>query len=157
MQEWLDEFAARGQAYAPGVRYEMAIAVLRNAAVDDVAERDVARIESLLELTASWPPMGGRGSRNVDYFRVMLQSLIGNDEAAVEELQKTLVLENEGFVANDIFGMPPRVNPLIARLKGQDGYAQWQAAFEGRREATRGNLLRMEQDNEILSADDVAL
>jgi TolB-like protein/Tfp pilus assembly protein PilF len=157
MQEWLDEFAARGQAYAPGVRYEMAIAVLRNAAVDDVAERDVARIESLLELTASWPPMAGRGSRNVDYFRVMLQSLIGNDEAAVEELQKTLVLDNEGFVAFDIFGMPPRVNPLIVRLKGQDGYAQWQAAFEGRREATRGNLLRMEQSGEILSADDVAL
>ena len=157
MQEWLNEFAARGQPYAPRVRYEMAIAVLRNAAVDEVAERDVANIESLLQLTADWPPTGGRGSRYVDYLRVMLQSLLGDDAAAVEELQKTLVLDNEGFVANDMFRMPPRVNPLIARLEGLDGYAQWQTTFEGRREATRGNLLRMEQSDEILSADDIAL
>ena len=53
------------------------------AAVSDFRAPDLANIESLLELTASWPPMAGRGSRNVDYFRVMLQSLIGNDEAYV--------------------------------------------------------------------------
>ena len=157
MQGWLDEFAARDQAYAPRVRYEMAIAVLRNAAIDDVAERDVAGIESLLELTADWPITGGRGSRNVDYLRVMLQSLLGNDEAAVEELRKTLQLDSGGFVYRDIFRMPPETNPLVARLGDMPGYAAWRTAFSGRRESALGNLVRMEESGDILSADDVAL
>jgi TolB-like protein/Tfp pilus assembly protein PilF len=156
MQAWLDEFAARGQAYAPRVRYELAIAVLNNAAIEDAADRDVETLQSLLDLTADWPITGGRGSRNVDYFRAMLQSLLGNDEAAVEELRTTLQLDSGGFVHRDIFHMPPEMNPVIARLAGLPGYAEWQAALNGRREGARANLVRMEESGEILSADDVA-
>ena len=155
MQAWLDEFEARGQAYAPRVRYELAVAVLRNAAMDELEDRDVEGIELLLEMTADWPATGGRGSRYVDYLRVMLRSLLGQDEAAVRELERTL-LENDGFVRQDIFRMPPQLNPLIARLEGQGGYATWRAALDGRREGARGNMIRMEQSGEILSADDVA-
>ena len=87
----------------------------------------------------------------------MLQSLLGNDEAAVRELDNTLTLENDGFVYRDVFKMPPDRNPLITRLEGQPGYDEWLAALNARREGARGNLLRMERDGEILSADDVAL
>jgi hypothetical protein len=53
--------------------------------------------------------------------------------------------------------MPPERNPLVTRLEGQAGYAEWLAALNARREGARGNLIRMERDGEILSADDVAL
>ena len=155
MQGWLDEFDARGQPYAPRIRYLMAIAILRNAAIDDVADRDIEELEALLDLTSDWPVTGGRGPRYVDYMRAMLQSLLGDDEAAVRELENTLELENGGFVDDDIFRMPPERNPLITRLAGVPGYAEWLAALNGRREGARGNLLRMEKDDEILSADDV--
>jgi hypothetical protein len=132
------------------------IAVLTNAAIDEVANRDVETLQSLLDMTAEWPITGSRG-RAAGYLRVMLQSLLGNDEAAVEELHKTLELDNDGFLYRDIFRMPPEVNPLVARLEVQPGYAEWQAAFDGRRESARGNLVRMEESGEILSADDLAL
>lgn len=157
MQGWLDEFEARGQAYAPRIRYEISIAILRNAAIDDVADRDVERLQELLDLTEDWPITGGRGPRSVDYLRVMLQSLLGDDEAALLELGKTLEMPNDGFVHHDMFRMPPDVNPLITRLDGNSAYAEWLAALNGRREAARGELLRMERDGEILSVDDVAL
>ena len=108
-------------------------------------------------MTSDWPATGGRGPRYVDYTRAMLQSLLGDDEAAVRELEKTLALENDGFVVQDIFKMPPERNPVITRLAGQDGYAEWLAALNARREGARGNLLRMERDGDILSADDVIL
>ena len=157
MQGWLDEFAARGQAYAPRIRYEIGIAVLRNAAIEDVADRDVERLEELLELTADWPITGGRGSRSVDYLRVMMYSLLGDDEAAVRELGKTLQFPDDGFLHRDLFRMPPDINPLILRLEGTSGYAEWLAALNGRREGALGELLRMERDGEILSVDDIAL
>ncbi len=156
MQGWLDEFEARGQAYAPRVRYEIATAVFRNAAIDEVAERDIGTLQSLLDTIADWP-VTERRSRYASYMRVLLQSLLGNDEAAVEELQKTLQLADDGFVNRDIFRMPPEVNPLIARLRGVPGYAEWQAAFNGRREAALANLVRMEENGEILSPADIAL
>jgi len=155
LQGWLDEFEARGQAYAPRVRYEVAIAVLRNAAIDNVADRDTETLQSLLDVIADWPVTESR-SRYASYLRVMLQSLLGNDEAAVVELRKTLELADNGFVYRDIFRMPPEVNPLIARLEGVPGYAEWLAAFDGRREAARGNLVRMEESGEILSAGDAS-
>lgn len=155
MQAWLDEFEARDQAYAPRIRYLIAIAILRDAAIDNVADRDVEGIEALLELTSDWPVTGGRGPRYVDYTRAILQSLLGNDEVAVRELDKTLMLGNDGFVYRDVFKMPPDRNPLITRLEEQAGYAEWLAALNARREGARGNLLRMERDGEILSADDV--
>ena len=155
MQSWLDEFEARGQAYGPRFRYELAIAILRNAAIDDVAERDTARLHELLELTADWPITGGRAFRYVDYVRVMLQSLLGNDEAAVRELQRTLEFEHDGFVYEDVFKMPPEKNPWISRLSEQPGYAEWQTELAARRETARGKMLRMEQDGEILSPDDI--
>ena len=157
MQGWLDEFEARGQAYAPRIRYQLAIAILRNAAIDDVADRDSNELRSLLDLTDDWPITGGRGLRYVDYTRAMLESLLGNDEAAVRELERTLELENDGFLDQDVFKMPPEMNPVITRLEGQAGYAEWLAALTARREGARGNLLRMERDSEILSADDVTL
>jgi tetratricopeptide (TPR) repeat protein len=157
MQGWLDEFEARDQAYAPRIRYQMAIAILRNAAIEDVAGRDIEGLAALLELTSDWPVTGGRGPRYVDYMRAMLQSLLGDDEAAVRELEKTLALEDDGFVDQDVFKMPPERNPLVTRLEGQAGYAEWLAALNARREGARGNLIRMERDGEILSADDVAL
>jgi hypothetical protein len=157
MQGWLDEFEARDQAYAPRIRYQMAIAILRNAAIDDVADRDTEGLEAMLELTSDWPVSGGRGPRYVDYMRVMLQSLLGNDEAAIEELGKTLALESDGFLEQDVFKMPPEVNPVITRLAGQAGYDEWLAELGARRESARGNLVRMERDGDILSADDVIL
>ena len=157
MQEWLDEFEGRDQAYGPRIRYLLAIAVLRNAAIENVAERDREGIEALLELVSDWPVTGGRGPRYVDYTRAMLQSLLGNDEAAVRELEKTLALENDGFVGQDVFKMPADVNPVVTRLEGVAGYAEWLAELRARRESARGNLLRMERDGEILSADDVIL
>jgi tetratricopeptide (TPR) repeat protein len=157
MQAWLDEFEARDQAYAPRIRYLMAITILRNAAIDDVADRDIEGLEALLELTDDWPVTGGRGPRYVDYMRAMLQSLLGDDEAAVRELEKTLALEDDGFVDQDVFKMPPERNPLVTRLEGQAGYAEWVAVLNARREGARGNLIRMERDGEILSADDVVL
>ena len=156
MQAWLDEFEARGQPYAPRLRYELAIAVLNNAAIDEAADRDSETLLSLVDLTADWPVTGGR-NRYSGYFRVMLQSLLGNDEAAVKELNKTLQLDNDGFLHRDIFHMPPGINPLIRRLEELDGYAEWRAAFNGRRESALGNLVRLEQNGEILSAGDVVL
>ena len=155
MQGWLDEFEARGQAYAPRVRYLIAIAVLRNAAIDNVADRDIEGLRSLLDLTSDWPVTGGRGPRYVDYTRAMLWSLLGDDEAAVQELQKTLSLENDGFVSEDVFKMQPEMNPLITRLEAQAGYAEWLSELNARREGALGNLVRMERDGEILSANDV--
>ena len=99
----------------------------------------------------------GRGPRYVDYTRAMLQSLLGNDEAAIRELEKTLALENDGFVDEDVFKMRPEANPVLTRLEGQAGYDEWLAALTARREGARGNLLRMEREGEILSADDVSL
>ena len=157
MQAWLDEFEARDQAYAPRIRYLIAIAILRNAATDNIADRDVEGLEALLELTTDWPVTGGRGPRYVDYTRAMLYSLLGNDEAAIRELEKTVALENDGFVVQDIFKMRPEKNPVITRLEGQPGYAEWLATLNARREGARGNLVRMERDGEILSADDVIL
>jgi len=156
MQAWLDEFEARGQPYAPRLRYELAIAVLNNAAIDEAADRDSETLLSLVDLTADWPVTGGR-NRYSGYFRVMLQSLLGNDEAAVKELNKTLQLDNDGFLHRDVFHMPPGINPLIRRLEAIEGYAEWRAAFNGRRESALGNLVRLEQNGEILSAGDVVL
>ena len=85
----------------------------------------------------------------------MLWSLLGDDEAAVQELQKTLSLENDGFVSEDVFKMQPEMNPLITRLEGQAGYAEWLSELNARREGALGNLVRMERDGEILSANDV--
>ena len=130
---------------------------MRNAATDNIADRDVEGLEALLELTTDWPVTGGRGPRYVDYTRAMLYSLLGNDEAAIRELEKTVALENDGFVVQDIFKMPPEKNPVITRLEGQPGYAEWLATLNARREGARGNLVRMERDGEILSADDVIL
>ena len=156
MQRWLDEIEATGQVYAPSERYERAAAVLQNAAVDDAADRDIAGLTALLEESADWPITGGRGTRYVGYLRVMLQSLLNNDTEAVRELEATLDFADDGFLYRDIFRLPPDLNPLITRLDGVPGYAEWLAALSGRRESTRGNLVRMEETGEILSAGDVA-
>lgn len=156
MRRWLDEFEAAGRPHAFRERYELAIAVLRNAAIDDPSERDVEGMDSLLETTGDWPITGGRGGRYVGYLRVMLQSLVGNDAEAVLDLERTLNFEDDGFLYDDIFRLHPDMNPLITRLEGAPGYAQWLSRFAGRREDMRGNLVRMEQAGEILSADDIA-
>ena len=156
MQRWLDQIEAMGQVYAPSERYERAAAILRNAAIADVAEREIAGMTALLEESADWPVTGGRGTRHAGYLRVMLQSLLENDEEAVRELQKTLEFADDGFLYRDIFRLPPELNPLITRLDGVHGYSDWLNALRGRQENTRGMLVRMEQNGEILSASDVA-
>ena len=157
MQAWLDEYEARGQAYRWRMRYELAIAVLRNAAIDNAADRDSDGIEALYDLTADWPISGGRPGRDVGYLRVMLRSLLGDDDGAVRELEMTLTPDSDRYLHRDMFRMPPEMNPLIARLQGTSGYAEWLATLDGRREAARGNLVRMEQSGEILSAGDAGL
>jgi len=156
MQRWLDEFESRGQPYGPSERYERAIAVLRNAAIVDVMDRDTAGMTALLDESADWPITGGRGFRHVGYLRVMLQSLLENDEEAVRELEKTLGFAADGFLYRDIFRLPPDMNPLVTRLDGTPGYAEWLGKLSGRREYIRGKLVRMETEGEIVSADDVA-
>ena len=155
MQRWLDAIEAMGQVYAPSERYERAAAILRNAAIANLNDRDIAGMTALLEEGAEWPITGGRGTRYAGYLRVMLQSLLENDEEAVRELHETLEFADDGFLYRDIFRLPPDLNPLITRLAGVPGYSAWLAALAGRRENTRGNLVRMEQNGEILSANDV--
>jgi tetratricopeptide (TPR) repeat protein len=156
MQRWLDQIEAMGQVYAPSERYERAAAILRNAAIANAADRDIAGMTALLEESADWPITGGRGTRHVGYLRVMLHSLLEDDAEAIRELNKTLDFADDGFLYRDIFRLPPDRNPLITRLSNAPGYADWMAALNGRRENTRGNLVRMEQNGEILSANDVA-
>jgi hypothetical protein len=113
-------------------------------------------MRSLIDTSRNWPITGGRGGRYVAYLRVMLQSLLGNYQDAVTELEKTLDLENDGFLFRDIFRMPPDFNPVITRLAGTPGYAEWLREFSGRREQTRGRLVQMERDGEIIAAADIA-
>ena len=155
MQGWLDELIASGQDMGARERYELAITVLRNAAIDDSNARDSSGMRSWLEESNDWPVTGGRGARWAGYLRVMLYSLLDDDDAAVAELVKTLEFEDNGFLYRDIFRIPPDLNPLIVRLQNSPGYDEWMTAFEGRRESARGQLFQMERDGEILSAADV--
>ena len=156
MSEWLAEYAASGRPYAPGERYEIALAILDGAAIGDPASRDVARLQSQLEESENWPVTGGRGYRWAGYLRVMLQSLLGNDEDAVRELDATMAFGDDGYLYRDIFRLPPDANPLITRLEGTPGYAAWLGRLAARRESARGRLLQMERDGEILAARDAA-
>lgn len=156
MTAWLDEYEAIGRAYGPAERYRMAAAVLRNAVLP-LAERNTEDIRKLLDDSEGWPVTGGRGSRYTGYLRVMLQSLLGNDQDAAFELQGTLAIANDGFLHRDIFDLPPDSNPLITGLDDAPEYHQWLADFSGRREQARGVLVRLERDGSILAASDVAL
>jgi TolB-like protein len=153
---WLDQREAIGRPYGPGERYRMAAAVLANAARPP-AERNAEAIERLVDDSEGWPVIGGRGFRYTGYLRVMLLSLLGKDEEAAMELQGTLAFDNDGFLHRDIFRLPPDLNPLITRLNGVPEFDQWLTGFSGRREQARGTLVRLEQDNEILAASDVAM
>ena len=88
--------------------------------------------------------------------RVMLLSLLGNDEEAVLELGKTLEFDNDGFLYRDIFRLPPDLNPVITRLADTPGYAEWLGELSARREQARGRLVQMERDGEIIAAADIA-
>lgn len=155
MSGWLTEYEADGREFGPSERYEIASAVLRNAAVANVWNRDTRELRSLVESSHGWPITGGRGTRYAGYLRVMLLSLLGNDEEAVLELQRTLDFGPEGFLYRDIFNLPPDLNPLLTRLAGAPGYAEWRNEFDGRREQSRGRLLEMERDGEIAKAAEV--
>jgi len=156
MSRWLNEYEADGREFGPSERYEMAAAVLRNASFGVVADRDIGELESLVEMSNGWPVTGGRGTRYAGYLRVMLLSLLGNDEEAVLELQHTLEIDTEGFLYRDIFRLSPDLNPLITRLAGTPGYAEWLTGLGARREEARGMLLQMERDGEVVAADDLA-
>ena len=153
---WLDEREAIGRPYGPGERYRMAAAALSNAALP-LAERDAIVMEKLVDDSENWPVIGGRGFRFTGYLRVMLLSLLDRNDEAVLELQRSLAIEQDGFLHRDIFRLPPDLNPVLTRLHGLPEYEQWLTEFSGRREQSRGTLVRLEQDNEILSPSDVAL
>lgn len=154
ISEWLDGYLAMGRPYGPGERYRMAAAVLRNAA-ELPEQRDIDGMQALVDEAEDWPITGGRGFRYVRYLRAMLVSLIGDDEQAVAELMKTLDLPDEGMLHNDIFQLPPDINPVFTRLQGTPGYDAWLTEFAGRREGMRGKLLQMERTGEILSASEL--
>jgi hypothetical protein len=156
MEQWLTVYEAGGRSFDPGERYRMAIAVMRNAAIENLPERDLDGIQSLLELSQNWPVTGGRSTRYSGYLRVMLMSLLGNDEEAVLELGKTLEFDNDGFLYRDIFRLPPDFNPVITRLADTPGYAEWLGELSARREQARGRLMQMERDGEIIAAADIA-
>jgi tetratricopeptide (TPR) repeat protein len=153
---WLDEREAIGRPYGPGERYRMAAAILANSALP-LEERNAVAMERLLDDSEDWPVIGGRGFRYTGYLRAMLLSLLGKDTEAVMELQKTLEIEDDGFLHRDIFRLPPDLNPLITRLSGLPEYDLWLTGLSGRREQARGTLVRLEQDNLILAPSDVAL
>jgi hypothetical protein len=156
MEQWLADYEAGGRSFDPSERYRMAIAIMRNAAIENLSERDLDGIQSLLDSSQNWPVTGGRSTRYAGYLRVILMSLLGNDEEAVLELGKTLEFDNDGFLYRDIFRLPPDLNPVITRLAGTPGYAEWSGELAARREQARGRLVQMERDGEILLAADVA-
>ena len=152
---WLDEYDAIGRSYDYAERYRISAAILRNAALP-LSNRNVAELQILLDDSEGWAITGGRGNRYAGYLRVMLQSLIGNDEEAAFELLATLTLADDGFLHRDIFRLAPNQNPLITRLNNIPEFDEWQTEFSGRREQARGELARMERDGDILAASDVA-
>jgi TolB-like protein/Tfp pilus assembly protein PilF len=156
MEQWLTVYEAGGRSFDPGERYRMAIAVMRNAAIENLPERDLDGIQSLLDLSQNWPVTGGRSTRYSGYLRVMLMSLLGNDEEAVLELGKTLEFDDDGFLYRDIFRLPPDLNPVITRLAMMPGYAEWLGELSARREQARGRLVQMQRDGEIIAAADIA-
>lgn len=153
---WLEEYETSGREYAPAERYRMAAAVLANAS-RPAGERDVDGLQALADLSDGWPLTAGRGYRHTGYLRAMLLSLLGQDDAAVAELRRSLDFADTGFLYRDIFRLAPDRNPLVLRLAGTAGYDEWLEAFTGRREQTRGKLVQMERDGEILAAEDVVL
>jgi TolB-like protein/Tfp pilus assembly protein PilF len=156
MEQWLADYEAGGRSFDPSERYRMAIAIMRNAAIENLVERDLEGIQSLLDSGQNWPVTGGRSTRYAGYLRVMLMSLLGNDEEAVLELGKTLNFDNGGFLYRDIFRLPPDFNPVITRLAGTPGYAEWLGELSARREQARGRLVQMERDGESITAADIA-
>jgi len=156
MAGWLAQYEADGRSFGPSERYRLAIAILRNAAIDEAPAREVEALRALAESCRNWPVTGGRGSRYTGYLRAMLLSLLQSDAAAVAELNRTLEFENDGYLFRDIFGLPPDLNPLITRLAGTPGYDDWLAQLAGRRDRAYQRLLKMEGDGEILSVADVA-
>jgi TolB-like protein/Tfp pilus assembly protein PilF len=152
---WLDEYEAISRTYDYDERYRIAVAILRNATLP-LSDRNMAELQMLLDESEGWPITGGRGNRYAGYLRVMLQSLLGNDNEAAAELFGTLALANDGFLYRDIFRLSPNQNPLIIRLSGEPDFKKWLTEISGRREQARGELVQMERDNVILSASDVA-
>ena len=152
---WLDEYEAIGRPYDYAERYRIAAAILRNASLPP-ADRNIAELQMLLDSSEGWPITGGRGYRYAGYLRVMLQSLIGNDQEAANELLATLTLAEDGFLYRNIFRLAPNQNPLIKRLNNIPEFDKWLTEFSGRREQARGELEQMERDNVILAASDVA-
>jgi len=155
MSAWLNEYDAIGRSYDYAERYRIAAAILRNAALP-LADRNSTELQMLLDGSEGWGITSGRGNRYAGYLRVMMQSSIGNDQEAAMELLATLTLADDGFLSRDIFGLGPNQNPLIARLNNIPEFDKWQTEFSGRREQTRGQLVKMERDNVILAASDVA-
>jgi hypothetical protein len=158
LEQVLAELAAKGSPVRSAERYTISIAILRNAAEEDIAKRDIPGLEAILEKTRNWPVVfkGGRGGQRTGYQRAMVQSLLGRDDDAVLELMKTLEFEDGGFLSSDFLGLPPDVNPVLVGLRGATGYADWYDEFSSRREKIRGTLIRMEERGEILSALDIS-
>ncbi|GEM_PF-646788 len=148
MERWLgrlEEMAARNVA---AYRYAVCIAVLRNAALAP-EQRDGAQLGALAAETGSWSLIAGNSLRYTRYLRAMVLSLAGDDAGAVQELAATLELPGDGYLADDIFGLPPDINPVLTRLAGTPGYRDWLQVFRGRREGALGTLRDMESRGEI--------
>ena len=152
---WLDEYDAIGRTYNYAERYRIAAAILRNAALA-LSDRNIAELQMLLDGSEGWGITSGRGNRYAGYLRVMLQSLVGNDQEAAMELLATLTLADDGFLSRDIFGLGPNQNSLITRLNNIPDFDKWRTEFSGRREQARGELAQMERSNAILAASEVA-
>jgi len=156
MERWLgrlEEMAARNVA---ANRYAVSIAVLRNAALPP-AQRDGAQLGTLAAETANWSLIAGNSLRYTRYLRAMVLSLAGEDADAVQELMATLALPGDGYLADDIFGLPPDVNPLLTRLEGTPGYRNWLQTFRGRREEALSVLRDLERKGEIPKASAAVL
>lgn len=156
MENWLGRLEEMDARNVASERYALAIAILKNAALPP-EQRDVAQLAALADRTASWPPIAGAGFRYTRYLRAMLLSLAGRDAAAVRALAATLDVPGDGYLADDIFGLPPDINPLLTRLAGTPGYRDWLQTFRGRRENAVSALRDMESRGDIPDPSGAAL
>ena len=154
----LEEIAANGPRYFAANRYEISAAIL-NAAGGEPGDAQIAGFEEILLRTENWPVMnaGGRGFRFTGYQRAMILSLLKRDDEAVVALTKTLLPDGRGYLSDDFMGLPPDLNPLLTRLQQVPGYADWHREFNGRREQMHYAMTQMEEQGEILPANDPSL
>jgi TolB-like protein/Tfp pilus assembly protein PilF len=108
-------------------------------------------LQPLLEDVSSDPLVRGNfNNPGKQYLAAEINSILGQADAALQELEASLALADGGIISRDFLGQAPESNLFLASLRGDPRFEDWLTRFTARRDAIYQDMLELEGNGDII-------